>query len=79
VHRYLTITRDGQRLTVDATLHGEPWDGRTSLPLVCGPGEDFPAGNTPEEDKRALEEQHRDPAVREPFIAALATRMRRGA
>ena len=71
VHRYLTIAMDGQRLTVDATFAGEPWDGRSSLPLACGQGEDFLAGENADDDKRALEEQHCDPAVREPFIAAL--------
>lgn len=78
VHRYLTITHDGQRITLDATFAGEPWDGRSSMPLACGPGEDFPAGKTPDEDKRTLENEHCDAAVRDPFIAALATSMRRG-
>lgn len=79
VHRYLTITLDGQRITVDATFAGEPWDGRSSMPLVCSEGEDFPAGDAPDDDKRALEDEHCDPEVREPFIAALAVRSRRGA
>jgi orotate phosphoribosyltransferase len=73
VHRYLTITLNGQRLTVDATFAGEPWDGRSSMALACGPGDDFPAGEQPDDDKRALEEEHCNPAVREPFIAALAS------
>jgi orotate phosphoribosyltransferase len=71
VHRYLTITLNGQRITIDGTFPGEPWDGRFSLPLACGEGEDFPAGEDPDNDKRALEKLHCDPAVREPFIAAL--------
>jgi hypothetical protein len=71
VHRYLTIAVDGQRITIDATFPGPPWDSRSPLPLVCGPGEDHPAGENPDAEKRALEEQHCDPAVREPFIAAL--------
>jgi orotate phosphoribosyltransferase len=79
VHRYLMITLDGQRITVDATLAGAPWDGQSSLPLACGQGDDFPAGEAPDDDKRALENEHCDPAVREPFIAALATRIRIGA
>jgi orotate phosphoribosyltransferase len=78
VHRYLTIALDGRRIAVDATFAGEPWDGLSSMPLASGPGEDFPAGKTPNEDKRTLENEHCDPVVREPFIAALATRMRRG-
>lgn len=72
VHRYLTIAIDGRRLTVDATFPGERWDGRSQMPLACGPGEDVPAGPHPDRDKRALERRHCDPAVREPFIAALA-------
>jgi hypothetical protein len=55
---------------------GEPWDGRSSMPLACGQGDDFPAGEVPDDDKRALEEQHCDPLAREPFIVALAQRMR---
>jgi orotate phosphoribosyltransferase len=79
VHRYLKITLDGQQITIDATFAGEPWDGQSSMPLACGQGDDFPAGETPEDDKRALEDEHCDPAVREPFIAALAMHLRRGA
>jgi hypothetical protein len=74
VHRYLTIKVDGQRLAIDATLPGSPWDGRTSMPLACGPGEDIPASEHPDNDKKELERRHCDPAVREPFIAALARR-----
>jgi hypothetical protein len=73
VHRYLTIKLGGQRVTVDATFAGAPWDGRSSLPLACGPGEDYPAGENPDAEKRALEAQHCDPAVREAFIAELAS------
>lgn len=72
VHRYLTIVAEGRRINVDATFPGPPWDGRSSLPLACGPGRDYPAGEDPDAEKRALERQHCDPAVREPFIAALA-------
>jgi hypothetical protein len=76
VHRYLEITLGGRSVTVDATFPGEPWDGRSSLALACVPGEDFPAGDAPDEEKRALEERHCDPAVREPFIAALTASTR---
>jgi hypothetical protein len=72
IHRYLTIVVDGRRITVDATFPGPPWDGRSSLPLACGPGRDYPAGEDPDAEKRALEAKHCDPEVREPFIAALA-------
>jgi hypothetical protein len=71
VHRYLTVMLNGRRVTLDATFPGAAWDGHCSLPLACGPGADYPAGDDPDIEKRALEEQHCDPAVREPFIAAL--------
>jgi hypothetical protein len=73
VHRYITIVIDGRRITVDATFPGPPWDGRSSLPLACGSGRDYPAGEGPDAEKRALEAKHCDPAIREPFIAALAS------
>jgi hypothetical protein len=71
VHRYLTIAVEGQRITVDATFPGTAWDGRSPLPLACGPGNDYPAGEDPDAEKRRLEEQHCDAVIREPFIAAL--------
>jgi hypothetical protein len=73
VHRYITIVIDGRRITVDATFPGPPWDGRSSLPLACGSGRDYPTSEDPNAEKRALEAKHCDPAVREPFIAALAS------
>jgi len=73
VHRYLAITRKGQRIEIDATFAGHAWDGRSSLPLACGPGRDYPAGEDPDAEKQALEARHCDPAIREPFIAALAS------
>jgi hypothetical protein len=72
VHRYITIALDGQRVQVDATFPGPAWDGHSSMPLACGPGRDYPAGEDPDAEKQALEREHCDPAVREPFIAALA-------
>ena len=72
VHRYLTIVVGGVRLVVDATFAGPPWDGRSSMALACGDGEDHGAGADPDADKRALQALHCDPLVREPFIAALA-------
>lgn len=74
VHRYLTINVEGRRVTVDATFPGPAWDGRSSLPLACGPGHDYPAGEDPDAEKQALEHEHCDPSLREPFIAALAAR-----
>lgn len=72
VHRYLTVRVAGRRITLDATFPGPRWDGRSSLPLACGAGPDYPAGGDPDADKRALESEHCDPSVREPFIAALS-------
>jgi len=72
VHRYLTAVVAGRRIAIDATFPGEPWDGRSPMPLACGDGADHPAGADPDAEKRRLEAEHCDPAVREPFIAALA-------
>jgi hypothetical protein len=72
VHRYITITLRGRRIVIDATFPGPAWDRQSPLPLPCGPGQDYPAGDDPDAEKRALEEQHCDPTIREPFIAALA-------
>jgi hypothetical protein len=72
VHRYLTARVAGSRITLDVTFPGPPWDGHSPLPLACGPGRDVPAGEDPDAEKRALERQHCDPGVREPFIAALS-------
>lgn len=73
VHRYLTVLLNGRRIDIDATFPGPAWDGRSSLPLACGLGSDYPAGEDPEADKQSLEHQHCDPDRREPFIAALAS------
>jgi hypothetical protein len=70
VHRYLLITLQGERIALDATLPGPPWDGRSPLALACGPGSDHPAGADPDADERALEAEHCDASAREPFIAA---------
>lgn len=72
VHRYLTITIGGRRIEIDATFPGPAWDGASALPLACGTGIDHDAGDDPDREKRTLEQQHCDPAIREPFIAALA-------
>jgi hypothetical protein len=73
VHRYLLIEVERRRITLDVTFPGgECWDGRSSLAVSCGPGDDFLAGNDPNAEKRALEARYCDPTVREPFIAALA-------
>lgn len=73
VHRYLLIDVGGRDVRIDVTFPGDPaWDGRSSMALACGDGEDFAAGEDPAADKAALEARHCDPRVREPFIAALA-------
>jgi hypothetical protein len=76
VHRYLAVTLGGQRVEIDATFPGPAWDGLSSLPLACGAGMDYPAGDDPDAEKRALEERHCDRAIREPFIAALSSACR---
>jgi hypothetical protein len=73
VHRFLTVVLGGQRVDLDATFAGEPWDGCSSLPPSCGPGTDYLAGEDPDADKRALEVANCEPSIREPFIAALAS------
>ena len=61
-----------RRITLDVTFPAEePWDGRPAMPLACKDGDDFPAGPDPDADKRALEAEHCDAAVREPYIASL--------
>jgi hypothetical protein len=72
VHRYLTANVDGRRIVIDATFPGTPWNGRSSMALSCGVGQDHPAGSDPDGEKRRLETEHCDPGCREPFIAALS-------
>jgi hypothetical protein len=72
VHRYLTIDLNGRRTIVDATFPGPAWDGSSDLPLACGPGDDYPSAGDPDAEKRRLEAEFCDPALREPFIAALS-------
>jgi hypothetical protein len=72
VHRYLTILVDGRRVSVDATVPGAAWDGRTAIEPVCGPGQDFSAGADPDAEMAALEGEHCDATLRARFLAALA-------
>jgi hypothetical protein len=72
VHRYLTIDLNGRRAIVDATFPGPPWDGRSDLPLACGPGVDHPSEGDPDREKRTLEESYCDPVLRDRFIEALS-------
>jgi hypothetical protein len=74
VHTYATIENDGHSAIVDVTFAGEPrWDGRSDMPLACGEGTDFDAGENAMSTKAALVGLCCDPAVREPFIGALST------
>ena len=74
VHRYLAIMLNGNRDRHRCHLPVRPSLGRGQFDAVaCGPGTDHVAGPDPDADKRALEAAYCDPAVREPFIAALAT------
>lgn len=72
VHRYLTITVDGHRISVDASVPGPQWDGQTQLEPVCGPGRDFAGGADPDAEMSALEHEHCDAAARTAFLSALA-------
>lgn len=74
VHRYLMIDLNGRRTIIDATFPGPAWDGSSDLPLACGPGTDYPSAGDPDVEKRRLEAKFCDPALREPFIAALSAR-----
>jgi hypothetical protein len=73
VHRYLTIAVDGRRIHLDASLPGPPWDGRSPIAPVCGPGRDSPAGADPDAEMLALELEHCDAQARAPLLAALAS------
>lgn len=74
VHTYATVILDGRRVRVDVTFPSDqPWDGVSDMPLACAEGTDVPAEADPWGQKQRLVMQHCDPAVREPFIAALAT------
>lgn len=73
VHTYATLLLDGRLTTIDVTFpSGEPWNGRSDMPLACGEGIDVPANDDPWAQKAELVARHCDPAAREPFIAALA-------
>jgi hypothetical protein len=73
VHTYATAMVGGERVRIDVTFPGPLWDGHSDMPLACGDGEDHPVGDRdPWELKEELVAKHCDPAVREPFIAALA-------
>jgi hypothetical protein len=72
IHTYAVILVSGRPTRVDVTFAGTPWDGRSDMPLACGPGLDFDATPDPWTQKEALAREYCDPEVREPFIATLA-------
>ncbi len=72
VHTYATLELDGRRVTLDVTFPLAQWNGDTDIPLACGDGEDHPAGDDPMATKADLVRRYCNPAVREPFITALA-------
>ncbi len=73
VHTFMTMDLDGHLIVLDVTFPVTPrWDGETSMTVQCGPGEDHVAELDAETMKAALVAAHCDPAVREPFIAALS-------
>jgi hypothetical protein len=71
VHTYATVRAHGRRIRIDVTFPGAPWDGHSDMPLACGEGRDRDAGPDPMATKAALVRDYCEPAVREPFIAAL--------
>jgi hypothetical protein len=72
VHTYAVLIVNARRMQVDVTFPGEPWDGRSDIPLACSAGRDVVAGHDPWAEKEALVREHCDPRIREPFLAALA-------
>jgi hypothetical protein len=77
VHTYATLELARRRVSVDVTFPLAGWNGHRNIPPACGEGEDHRAGVDPIASKAVLVGRHCDPAVREPFIAALAD-MERG-
>jgi hypothetical protein len=72
VHRYALILLQGRDVVLDVTFPAaDDWDGKSSMPLACGDGDDYPAGADSDQEKRNLEHRFCDPRVRETFIAAL--------
>lgn len=73
VHTYLTVTVGVEPVRVDVTFAPrEPWAGDDHMQLRCGEGFDVRGGRFPNRTKRELVSLHCDPAIREPFIAALS-------
>ena len=73
VHTFATARIAQTNVRLDVTFPIPQWDGESSIALHCGPGQDHPAGLAPLDTKSRLVSEFCDPAVREPFIAALGT------
>ena len=75
VHTFLEVLQEGGVVALDITYPtSPPWDGRSSMTVQCGAGEDHPAGDNPDDLKQRLVSRFCDPSLREPFIAALSAR-----
>lgn len=72
VHTYAILSAPAGSVVVDVTFPGTPWDGVSDMSPACGPGFDVEPGSDPWAAKLELIRRHCDPAIREPFIAALA-------
>jgi hypothetical protein len=72
VHTFALVHSGDRTLTVDVTFPISRWNGAHEMGLACGPGDDYPVGTDVLASKAELVERWCDPAVREPFIAALA-------
>jgi len=72
VHRYLTLVAEGERVSVDATLPGAAWDGRSPMEPACGAGRDFPVAGDADQEMQALEDGHCGGSPRAEFLAACA-------
>jgi hypothetical protein len=74
VHTYGTVLIEGRRVAIDLTFPSPTvWDGRSDMPLACGDGDDYDAGDDPWATKERLVAEQCDPSVRERFVAALSS------
>lgn len=71
VHTYAVLSAPAGSVVVDVTFPGGFWDGFSDMSLACGPGFDVEPESDPWTAKLELIRRHCDPAIREPFIAAL--------
>lgn len=74
VHTFAVLRIGRRDVRIDVTFPLADWDGRPDVPLACGEGEDVPGGDDPLATKARLVQNRCDPAVRERFLSALATR-----